>query len=562
MNRKMLNKAARPTWSLACLSLLLAGLLSLPSCKKEYFETDRIKDATITPEWAVPLINSTVTVPEVLDRFDDQDVITIDSTGILALRYFSNIFSVSAESVITVPDQSQSQGFPLTPAHIVTLTGNNPVTIPTVTYAIALDLSNMSPSPELHRFDFKSGVLTFQVTSQHTYPTDVRIRIPGLTQGGNPYDQNIVGVTSSNPQTVTVALAGWSLDLTQGSQGFNEIEVLADLTIRPGGIGVAGNTVDLNMSLTGPQYSLLLGDMKQQTFGVPASEVRIRFFENQQDGDIFWADPRVKAIFTNGIGADVRISAPQLDFQGASGTVALTGPLSNNPVLGHDPIVGNLFPTTLDLNRTNSNIVTVAATEPTKLLYEVSALTNPSGGSNLNWIKDTSNIRLDMEVFLPFDGTAVDFAKGDTAELDIFPLEGDVQEIERVTFRLTIDNGFPADAKAQVYFHDSTLTDSIQGNETAPIDSLFPDARAVVFASPTPDGSGRVDQNNKVRTVLDITVDRAKLERLEAGGFRAIRSLGWIDTYNLGSQNVQIYSNYEMDLYLGVMVKFKAKFGL
>ena len=67
MNRNMRIGVASPSWLLACLSLLLVGMLSLQSCKKEYFGPDRIKDATWNPELAVPLIKSTVTVPEVLE---------------------------------------------------------------------------------------------------------------------------------------------------------------------------------------------------------------------------------------------------------------------------------------------------------------------------------------------------------------------------------------------------------------------------------------------------------------------------------------------------------------
>jgi hypothetical protein len=553
MNRNMRIGVARPSWFVACLSLLFAGVLSLQSCKKEYFEPDRIKDATWNPELAVPLIRSTVTVPEVLGRFDDQDVIVIDTTGILALRYFDNIFSVSAENVVVLLTQSNTQTYPLLPADAVTLAGGGNVSVGPITYDIPLNWSNLPDTPELRSITFKGGTLDFNITSAFSYPVTINITVPGLTPSAGT-----MTVTTNTP--FSLPLAGKTLDLTTGTQGFNDIRITASGTISgASGSGSVGQSMNLNASVTNPAFSLILGDIKQQNFGAPASEVRIRFFENQQDGTINWNDPRVKAIFTNGIGADCNLNVAQMDFVAQTGTTSLVSTLFPNIFIGHNTTIGGTFPTTLDLNRNTSNIVTVAASGPKKLLYQVNGSTNANGQPAMNWVQDTSKIKLDMEVFLPFDGTAVDFAKSDTAKVAIFPIQGDIQEIESVTFRLTIDNGFPADARAQVYFYDSTLTDPNFIGIPVPIDSMFPNTRAVVFSSPVPNGQGRVDQSQKVRTVLDITLDREKLKKLEAGKFTQLVSRGWIDTYQLGSRNVQIYSDYAMDLYLGVLVKIKYK---
>lgn len=564
MNSNVRFGISSPTWILACLGIVLLGTLSLQSCKKEYFEPDRIKDATWNPEMAVPLIKSTITVQEVLDRFDDQDIIVVDTTGILALRYFDNIFSVSADSLIVFQDQNYQQSYALTVGDVGTLAGGSTVTLPTVDQFVDLDVSNMNPAPEVHSISFKNGNVVLSITSQFSFPTTVRMQIPSLTLSGVGFDQTLTGITNSNPGLLTIPLAGRVLDLTQGTPSYNKIHVITDVSISgSSGAGLPGQSIDISASLTAMEFSTALGDMKQQQIDPSSGEVRIRFFENDpsNSGTIFWADPRVKAIFTNGIGAGLQLDIDQLDFEGDQGIVALmedspgSCPLLNQPSISFNPTVGGLSRDTFDVNRVNSNIVTVAATKPTKLYYAFSGTLNPSSGTNINWIQDTSKVRLDMEVFLPFDGTAADFRRSDTTEVDIFPLNDDIEEIESVTFRLTIDNGFPADAHAQVVFYDSTLSPT---NSGVVIDSLFADGRAVVFASPvTPQYPGRVDQNNKRRTTVDITLDRAKLQKLEAMGFRKLIARGWIDTYQLGTQNVQIYEDYTMDLYLGVMVKAK-----
>ncbi|MFN8395386.1 MAG: hypothetical protein U0176_12150 [Bacteroidia bacterium] len=523
---------------------------------------DRVKDPTWNPALAVPLIKSTITVPEVLDRFDDQDIIVVDTTGILALRYFSNIFSVSADSVISFSDQQTSQSYALTVGDVGVLTGSGTVTVPQVNGFVAFDVSNMTPQPEVHSITFKNGNIVLDVTSQFSFPTDVRVQIPSLTVGSSTYDQTLTGVTNGNPGQLTIPLTNAILDLTQGNPAYNQIHVIMDMTIHGGsGSGLPGSSVTVTASLQGMQFATVIGDMKQQQVQQTDGEVRIRFFENDttgnSSGEIHWADPRVKAIFTNGVGAGVQINITNLNFvspYNGSNQLSGTTPLLNNPTINFNSLIGGTALSIFDVNRTNSNIVTVADAKPTKLYYGFNALLNPAGGTNINWLKDTSKVRLDMEVFLPFDGTAKDFRRADTTEVDIFPLNEDVEEIESVTFRLTIDNGFPADAHGQVYFYDSTLS---ANNPGVLIDSLFQPGRATIFASPAVPSSGHVDQSQKVRTTVDITVDRDLLNKLEANGFRKIIARGWIDTYQLGSQNVQIYQDYAMDMWLGLMVKAK-----
>lgn len=562
MNSKVRFGVSRSPWMLACLGLMLLGLSTLQSCKKEYFEMDRVKDPTWNPALAVPLIKSTITVPEVLDRFDDQDIIVVDTTGVLALRYFSNIFSVSADSLISFSDQQTSQSYPLTVGDVGVLTGAGTVSAPQVNGFVAFDVSNMNPQPEVHSITFKGGNIVLDVTSQFSFPTTVRVQIPSLTVGGSTYDETLTGVTNGNPGQLIIPLQNGILDLTQGNPSYNQIHVIMDMTIQGGsGSGLPGSSVTVTASLQGMQFATVEGDMKQQQMQPTSGQVRIRFFENDTTGNtggvIHWADPRVKAIFTNGVGAGVSVNISQLDFESPyTGITQLSGStaLLTNPSISFNSLIGGTALTTFDVNRTNSNIVQIADEKPTKLYYGFSAMLNPGSGPNLNWLKDTSKVRLDMEVFLPFDGTARDFRRADTTEVDIFPLNEDVEEIESVTFRLTIDNGFPADAHAQVYFYDSTLSAT---NPGVLIDSLFQPGRATLFASPDVPSSGRVDQSQKVRTTVDITVDRDLLNKLEANGFRKIIARGWIDTFQLGSQNVRIYEDYAMDMYLGLMVKAK-----
>jgi hypothetical protein len=89
---------------------------------------------------------------------------------------------------------------------------------------------------------------------------------------------------------------------------------------------------------------------------------------------------------------------------------------------------------------------------PKFLAFALSAFTNPDGpGANLNFVSDTSKLRIKSELELPLEGFAYGFGVKDTVP---FSLSQDVSLIEYVMFRLIMDNGFPVELGAQIRFMD------------------------------------------------------------------------------------------------------------
>ena len=203
------------------------------------------------------------------------------------------------------------------------------------------------------------------------------------------------------------------------------------------------------------------------------------------------------------------------------------------------------------MDPTNSNCSTAVALEPQKLIYEVTGTANPTGTPATNWIRSNSHIRLEMEALLPLHGSASDFSFSDTSEVDIFPLDDDIEEIVSLTLRLVLDNGFPINGYAQVYFLDTT--------GTVILDSIFADARTQVLTSGEV-ANEVVDQTNgRTRTLTDIVIDREKLEKLESNGFGNVVSRAWLETSQMGAITVKILQNYSMNIFLGLDVEAKVK---
>jgi hypothetical protein len=558
MNFNFRKGMSRTSWSRTCFALLLMTTLVLPGCKREYFELDRVKDTTWNPAVAIPLIKSTVTVPEVLDRFDDDEIITIDpATGLLALRYFSTVFSFQAEEWLQLPAASLSQGVPITAADIANITATGS-TNATGTVNFNYDGPN---GENVSQILFKGGNINIDLNSAVNYPAIVNVSIPGLFIGGTTYNSGPIAVPANGSGSANINLQGGLLDL-QLLPVPGDFAVTLSITYNAPGNAVPGDLMNIAFNMTGtnnvggPTFAEMRGDFGQQIIPIPLDSVGLRIFDNDAGGIIQWDSAIVRGTLTNTFGLGLSAALPTFRVvntetgQNANvtfpaGMLPLSIPSAGpgySPGINRFELVGN---------NNGANVNTVLNLNPNRLIYAAGLTANPGTGPFNNFMRDTSKMKMDIDVILPFDGRAMDFLRRDTADVDIFPLDGDIEEIVSVTIRLTMDNGFPADAFAQVYMLDTT--------GLVLIDSLFSETRRQIFSSPTPNANGIVDQTQKVRTVTDIKIDRAKLEKLESRGFGKVVLLGWVDTFQEGNVRIKIFNDYSMDLWLGMQVEAKVK---
>ena len=269
MNFNFRKGLPRNPWARTCFALLLASILVLPGCKKEYFQLDRVKDPTWNPAVAIPLIKSTVTVPEVLDRFDDDEIITIDpASGLLALRYFSTVFSLQADEWLELPGASLSQGVPITATEISAITANG-----TATQSGTVNFTYNGPNGENIR-----------------YPAVVNVSIPDLAVGGSGYSSGNVAVGPGSSNATNINLAGAILTLDNSGQ----FDVNFSITYNAPGAAVPGQQMGIAFDMTGgnnvggPTYAEMRGDFGQQTIPIPLDSVSLRIFDNDAGGIIVW----------------------------------------------------------------------------------------------------------------------------------------------------------------------------------------------------------------------------------------------------------------------------------
>jgi hypothetical protein len=142
-----------------------------------------------------------------------------------------------------------------------------------------------------------------------------------------------------------------------------------------------------------------------------------------------------------------------------------------------------------------------------------------------DWIDE---IDVEMEYMMPFDMEGIaDFS----------------EEIIRVMFRLNIDNGFPAEAFAQVYFLD--ISDQV-------VDSVFLNG-PLSFDPASVNSEGEVI--NKYHSQNDIVFEDDKIDNLST--VRNVLIQGGINNLSLDTTLVDFYPNYSVDIQMGVQVDVK-----
>ena len=161
----------------------------------------------------------------------------------------------------------------------------------------------------------------------------------------------------------------------------------------------------------------------------------------------------------------------------------------------------------------------------------------------MNFITDSSKLKIRTEVELPLEGSAYGFELRDTVE---FNFNEDVSQLETVMFRLNVDNGFPVDLKSQIVFLDQNYL---------PVFVVFNTPESVV-TSASVNAAGRVNQRST--KITDIHLTPAQIALLPNVKHLLIKAVS--QTLNGPSGLVvKIYDDYTLSLKLGLQVQGKIK---
>jgi len=511
------------------LSVLLTGCI-----KDEDFQYDKIVSSTWDPEFAIPLINSSLGIKD-LTGFSNSTTVDVDSNNLVHLIYKANIYSVYGYEFLPLQDQSNSRTITTTTTDSTQLyqTGTLSKTLNTVFPFV------VSSGEQLDSLLLNLGALEISVQSQIPHSGELTITIPDATLNGIPFSQSlpfIYGGTLPVSALLSGNLAGYKFDFT-GNGSFNELRVTYTLSFTNSSTSLptANRNITISNNLTNLKMAEAYGYLGQRTLSVTGDSSRIELFNNTLFGNIAFNDPHITFNLSNSFG--VPVNSQVTSFYSISSTGVNT-PITNtipNPLpIGSPTVVGQTATGSFFVDQTNSNINTIMDQNPRYIAFDIDAVSN-SPTPSYNFITDSSRFAVDVEVNLPLRGSANGFSVSDTSDFEL----DNIQELNKAIFRINAQNGFPADAYIQLYFTDSA---------GVVLDSLLSDPGDFIIASGLLNSDGRVVLPYKKTRDEEFGPDR--LRNIYHAKKLIIFSV--VNTQNAPQTQVPIYSDYRLDIKIGV----------
>jgi hypothetical protein len=489
---------------------LWVALILIGSCKLPYDDIDTNID--LTPEVAVPILDKTITMNDMLKGVVGNGFVELQNDGSYVVKYSTNFTNPSTLDIF----------------------GNTPESpqIPIVQPTMVLPF----PSPNGTRIDeieYKTGGLNCFIRLTNDDTLKVRIMVDELTKAGKSFDTT---VTVMKPGfTGAFDFNGWTLKPKNSK--FTIVYSAKDQKDLPAFVD--------NQSfyqLTKFESRLVKGYLGEQIMTIPEQSLNIDFFKNwKKQGEIRFANPRMRMFIENSLGMPIRLKSTVAEVTDGGGNVT---PFDFSLKNGEDIMypnmseIGKSKQTVITSDISNSNIADVINTYPEKFRIAANAFINPDpNNTTAGFLTDKSQIITRLDFDLPLNVSAKDFVVYDTIDVD-FSRTKNIIEGE---FKVITINGLPVDLNVQGYFVDGNgqVLDSLIQKNTLLLNSASLNANGTIASESTAYNYVYVTskQFNNIRNTKRMI---AKF------------TLG---TYKGGSQPVKIFSRDRVTLKLGLKAK-------
>ncbi|KAB2814404.1 hypothetical protein [Phaeocystidibacter luteus] len=495
------------------LTTLLSAAVLL-SCMPE-IDTDKFTNYTYRGEWGIPLVNSRVSLQDVLA---EDTLFTIDPDGGLRLIYESDsVFGFAIDDFAAIPGQDP-------------LETTVPLDVPSLNVSTSLGTIGGAKFKQLR---IREGSLKLEVDNPTANSVDLSVTINNADISGQTFSINLTATPGISSQTVDVA----GLDIDLSNNGLTENYLSFEIDILSNGGATAGQTVDLALTYEELLVGRAVGYFGQRTVAVPSGnfQLGVEAFENFLNG-LYLADPTIELVVSSNVGLPLQLdldldgvsTAGQLESLGLA-AINITGP----------SVIGNYDTTNILIDRTTSNIVDFIANVPNTILYSGAGIMNPQGETGTdNFITADGEMQVGLRIDLPLALRTQNLIfQQEIGNLDFGGLTEQTDAVEELTLKFHVENEFPFDADMKLQFYQNdVLTDSV-------LLDLF-DAAPV-------DGNGR--STGYQITDEDEVLSGDKINRLLQAD-RLVMTIT-LNTTNNGNTTVKLYEDYDILVQLGVDAK-------
>lgn len=443
-----------------CASTLLVVCLFFASCHKKI---DEVTVDDWEPIVALPIAHATFDVYDVLEGVDStQDVLEIEDDGRLALRYTGHLLSLNLDSVLAFTSQNIELEHSISALEAATVESAGVLNVQMeVPYEFSVDPDDI----RIDEAELLSGDLELEVDFQTGEQVEVIITIAQLIDtAGDPFEMLI---TASG--TYTEDLTGYLIVPLHPTTYENEIVAHGDLTVTNVAAYTSeeGDGVELSFGLTNLDFNYILGDFGNLEIAMDPDSVDLSVFGNSVQVDDFGlGEATIDLNITNSFGIPAIFDLSDIESENLeTGDITSLFITEDFTLAGQATIDGPPEETTFTIDQDNSNLLSVVGPASQVIRFGATAIANPDGPplpGSPNFITNTSQLDIDVDVYIPLNGYINNLILVDTLEASI--TETLPAEVDSVVFRLETNNTFPLGGELQIVFLDSTYN---------PLDSLF-----------------------------------------------------------------------------------------
>ncbi len=534
--------------------LALFGLVT--SCY-DFSKFDNITIDPVDTDMAFPVINSSITFKELVERGDENTIVGIyPGTNQFYVSFRdTNEFGLASDQ-FTIPSQSFSESvewpFP---------------SIPLVESGVDYDFEESFEESftaingvELKSIDLSAGSITISLNNSFSHPISGNLILVSLKEADGTSVVAPFNIPANGADNIDVAMANRTLDLySTANDTYNTFAYSVSATITTNSTAgiYTGQGVSFNMNIGGLDFNELRGEFNY-SFDTDYLFSSLDIFSSAYISNMHLADPRLELTLENGFGIPSSLSLFKFEFVNTN-TPALVN-VANEGVLGEEDLKISLpnylapatentqYGTSLyKLNGQNSNIEDIFDIAPNQLNFGATFTLGDNSGDHNQFVRRDSKINFISYIEVPLEGWATTLVLQDTLENIEWPSIDDLGEVDEesldVELRFIFNNGLPLDMNLQVLFVDD--------NEN-PITSLFDDPGLTPFLESAPIGPNG-ESVGKTPVLVPVHVKKAKYDLMASATQMIVQYQ--VNTGGEVQQNVKILSTNEIDLLLTVRMK-------
>ncbi len=519
-------------WLNLFLALSVATFLSACIDVSDY----KLDEVALSPSLALPLVQGEVSISDLIGDANSANV-KIDSDGLVYLSYENELISQGIEELFEIPDLSINRSF-IMPGGTLPVS-NRAVRMDSLQQEIDL---NLSPE-QLDELGLKQGQLSFSTSVVPANPQldyEIIVSLPGFINRNTNQPINLAargnGTVSLNDYTVLLNDNKFTLKLVL------VIRSRANpITVAP------GTSVNIQLQFQSLDFQYIRGFFGFQTATMPAETIDMDVFEDAfGEAEVSLAAPKLELTVVNEYGVPVVIDFLELEARKPGGSLeVITNP--GSPVLLASPaVLGESASTVINI----VNVKQLLDFAPSQFFYRAEARINQGVVSGVNFLADTSKMKVRMNVEVPLYGHASNIMVRDTVEVDWSDV--DQSQIENATFKIKLVNQLPLDGHVQFFLTDRSYQ---------VIGTLLNDNQTNIITGSTVNAAGEL----QAAGVYDqsIELDKEKIDRIFEAKYIIVSAVFSTSRSTGGAlPDVKFKADYTLSVTAGVLANLKLNVSL